>query len=189
MSKRKRHKRLFPRRYASDFINTYQGIDQSKVAAYDLLNNRQRVANTKGRRDQVEPVLNNTFMQDIPERRKLRAYDDEKKVWIDNPRSDAVEKKHLELRKEQLHKERKALITSLYATWQSKNMQKVVEYSCQILEQIGRYNLCLYFAGTEFILVLETEDTRMISRTYRSREEAMGKKADNKISWIIVEEK
>jgi len=75
MSKRKRGKRLFPKRYASDYINTSQrpqvlmfkkGEDNTQ-GGDRWFDNHGRVRTNVGPRHQREPIRNNTFMQQVPQ--------------------------------------------------------------------------------------------------------------------------
>ena len=75
MSKRKRRgKRLFPKRYTSDYINTTQrpqvlmfkkGEDNSQ-GGDRWFDNHGRVRTAVGPKHQREPIKNNTFMQKVP---------------------------------------------------------------------------------------------------------------------------
>lgn len=61
MGKKKRVKRAYLKRYASDFINVLQGIDQAKLRTY-----HERVESVSGPKNNVSPIKNNTWTQKVP---------------------------------------------------------------------------------------------------------------------------
>lgn len=207
MSKKKRNKRLFPRHFASDFINTYAGLDQSKIAAYDLYNNRARVRSTKGGRNTAEPVLNNTFTQEIPHTMSEQRYrgsivpvtneylqDGKKHTIIKHEEGrfpEDIEAANPKMwmptpRAEALKKA--ALKTkTLYRIFQSNRLQKVVEYRTIVLLNLPTLSLRLHFAGLEFVFEQTSEKYRSVSKTYSSRDEAMLAYHRSSISWSILE--
>lgn len=182
MSK-KRNKRLFPRRMASDYINTNRGIDTNKTQSYDFLNNRSRVRSTKGRRGETEPVLGNTFTKEVPETvSKQQFFDEDVNAWRPTPRRAAMIKAINQTKKGEL-------LLAIYAVWAGQRHHGIVEFQHKYIREWEDYKLILYFAGEEFIFVQETKDKRWISRTYASYLEAMRMYNTKRIVWVISKEK
>jgi hypothetical protein len=65
MAKR-RSKRLFPKRMASDFINTHRGVDTSKVINHDIFQNRARTRSLGN----INPVIVSDRQQKVTSYRK-----------------------------------------------------------------------------------------------------------------------
>src|ERR1041385_6955263 len=78
--KRNRHKRLFPVKFSSDYINVSR-IDHNKATAY----NAQRSKPVRGGRNNVEPIFNNSFV-DPSEPIEHRERVDDAHSGISNPR-------------------------------------------------------------------------------------------------------
>lgn len=73
MGKRKKGYRkrnqVFSNHYRSDRVKSKQGVNTNYVDAFEVFQQRRRARTTKGRRDQIEHVAENTFMQTIPKTR------------------------------------------------------------------------------------------------------------------------
>ena len=66
-----------------------------KMSAFDidLMNNRVRTRSTRGRRDQMVSVENNTWVQEIPRTKHLSSYEPTTKTYIPSPRRLALKTK------------------------------------------------------------------------------------------------
>lgn len=138
MSRRRRRKpkRAFPKRYASDFINVY-GVDHAKIAVYDIYRNRDRLKTF----DQPLPV---TSLAD-----KKHASEDGK-YWKDGSRH-LVE---VAARRFQISQsDRLTIVREEHFIVLEQNSDKT-------------YVLKLYFMGNSHVFELETSSKRLRSFEY-----------------------
>lgn len=134
--RRKKLKRSFPKRYASDFINVY-GIDHSKIAVFDIYRNRDRLKTF----DQPLPVTN---LAD-----KKHASPDGK-YWKDGSRH-LVE---VAARRFQISQsDRLTIVKEEHFIILEQNVDKT-------------YVLKLYFMGNSHVFELETPSMRLRSYVY-----------------------
>lgn len=168
MGKRRPHKRLFPKKDSSSYIKLPR-IDHFKAAAY----NQQRSKTTQGRREDSEHILNNSFMQPIPETRRGPR--------VPSMRALTMDAKHELMVHEALG------VYEMYRIWQSGTLQGVTHFNHVTLKQVADYKLILYFAGNTCILVMEFEGVRMISWDYESRDQAMSASRSNTVRWRLEE--
>ena len=176
MSKRNRHKRLFPKQYSASYVKTSR-IDGIKAAAY----NAQRSKATVGLRTDAEHKLDSNFMTAVPSTRSLNTYDWDRDRFVRSERGLVVDKKHELLIVEQMRKEGRYL--TFCRVWQSKYKQGVDEYICQTLIENKKFSIKVFFCGLEAIFVQEDEEIRFISKTYKGLSVAMQHYKNNNISW------
>jgi hypothetical protein len=194
MSKRRR-KRLFPKQYQSTYISAPR-IDHNKAYAY----NQQRSKATVGPRWDVEPKLDNNFMEEVPRTNSLTTFDPElidgktgepvrtrkkhQPRWP-TPRKEAVDLKHEMLVIEQKRKDGNLLM--FYKVWQGSNrLQGVHEYHSKLMKDRNGIKTTMYFSGLEVLFVMEDHEERFISKTYRGMDQAMWAYNDKKqgITWL-----
>lgn len=183
MARRKMPKRLFPKNMSASSVRTPR-IDSSKAAAY----NSQRSPATVGSRNDIEHKPNNSFTQSLPPTHFThygeKRYNPDDGTWNMSERGKVFERKH-----NMLVVEGKGLF-GLYRVWQSgMRNQGVTEYYCLTLKENKEEKISfkLFFSGSEYLYVWESEGTRRISKTYiRShdmRKEAIQRLENNKVAW------
>lgn len=211
---KKKNNRL-ANRYRANYVNTSRGVDQNRVQAYDLLNNRSRVRSTKGSRGETEPVLENTFKREVPQTLSRQMYyglhpDQNKPVeYLDEHAWTGEVRRHIHVERPeeaQLREDysnnkvwlptpkRAAEVRAkeiepktLYTTWMSERHQRVVSYHELVLEKREGFVLKMLFQGPEWMLIQEVGTRRFISRVYPNRQEAYRAYGNGKISWIMEE--
>lgn len=74
-----------------------------KMSAFDidLFNNRGRIRSTQGRRDQMIPLDDHTWVNKVPKTKHLSAYEPTTKAYIPSPRRMALEAKLNERKSEE----------------------------------------------------------------------------------------
>lgn len=184
MAKRNKERRAHLKRYASDYINTTQGpralvTDRTKpgeiLGSTKKLTEKEkfqntnvdqwfafqdRVKTTAGPKHDREPILNNTFMQPIPDQKNpFRAKHPKQKVA------------------EQLH-----------VLWQGDRNQGFDTYNCVAVLHCNPttgWKVSLYRnADTYFI---QEEDEKKIKRSiFYTRDKAIRADATSKITWVQV---
>lgn len=176
MSRRKnKHKRLFPNHMAASYVRTYKAIDTVKTQAYEIFQNHNRVCSTKGRKDQKEPIANNTFMQEIPRTKHLSTYDPLTKTFIPTPRRLSLERKMEEKIKEQ---------SSVEFFCGSDRLSGFTSWNYFVVEGKGKPGeLRLYFSRNRWKFVCVFLDSFRYSNEYSSKEEALIKHRCSRIFW------
>lgn len=176
------------------------GVDQGKIAAHEVFQNRSRVNTTQGKSHEMLPVLDNTWTKDIPQTKKHSSnafttrevikhyYDWNSKGELVRYEEPGIEygSSHISLlnaakiaeKKEQLH-----LIDHLKLAWQSSRRTGVSVFHTITLKAGTRGSLKAYFSGNEWLFVIETATTRFISKVYNGREEAMAAYEGKRIFW------
>lgn len=210
----KRGKKL-PKRYQSDFINVYGGLDQNKIRAYQIFNNRSRVLSTKGKRGDNEPVLNNTFTREVPATvSKPMYYGVHPKVnkpmeYMDKDRKGEIVK-HVEVlrseeaeareehspfkvwlptpkRKAEVRAREMAQTRTLYEVWQSERRQGVKQFHELVIEKKPGFCAKFIFSGQEWMIVQESTERRFISKIYKTRQEAYKAWGTRTVVWLKEE--
>lgn len=176
MAKRK-SKRLFPKRFASDFINTYKGADQSKIEAFDIFKNRQRVSSTVGPSSNALPKLNNSWTRNIPETKHLstRHIDETgKEHYIPTPRLLALHSKLQE-----------RLTQDGVEFWQGSLRYQGFEYGYhRIVLRTDTYDVLHYMCGNKGVIIKHfKEENRIIYSRVYGRQEALDKFEKGKVYW------
>lgn len=159
------------------------GVDTSKIAAHEMFQNRNRVNTTQGRAGEMEPVLENTWMEDIPRTGSYRDYLERRERYIKlvNEHSLVIEEENEEpLKNRKIIPQDKDLLDYMFDVWQGVRLQGVNQYHTI---NYGVYTL--YFQGDKFRFVIEDEKFRYISKLYVGR--AAAEEAYNsKIKWEIT---
>lgn len=188
-----------PKRFASDFINTSRGVDKSLTEAYDIYNNHQRVLSTTGRKDQMMPVKDNTFLQPIPKTKSLsvRATDvndnpvfdkDGRAVFIPTPKRIAKEgaKTEYVLGLKEFWSHTIEIKEGVVQTRvREGRISGFCDWNYYHIKEHSRENdkLLLYFSMERWIFVRLFPDCFWFSNTYKSKEEAMNRCNRGVIFW------
>lgn len=77
-------KRLFPKKFSSDFINAYGGVDQSKIINHDIFQNRARTRSLGN--------INPTIVSD--KQQKVTSYREDKELKALVKHEDVIWRKH-----------------------------------------------------------------------------------------------
>jgi hypothetical protein len=153
------------RAYLKKYKST--GVDINKINAHEIFQNKARVrsvAISKGQSQETEPILNNTFMQEIPETIIPRTTN----ALMDIPRVQA-----------QLTREKEIL-----SVWQSERMTGFEKYVSAILEKDNIKTLRVYISGDKRIFEIEyANKVRMRSRVYSSSQKAAEARNNGTIDW------
>lgn len=134
-----------------------------KMSAFDidLFNNRSRTQSAQGRRDQMIPLEDNTWVQKVPRTKHLSAYEPTTKAYIPSPRRLALESKLNEIVKSDM---------SDFRRWLSFMVEP---------------NLRCHFHRDVYVFV-ELDDKgnqRRHSNPYKGKDLAMAKYRRGKIFW------
>lgn len=175
---KRRSKRLFPVKYASDYINTNKGIDIVKVDAHQIFQNKNRIRSTVGRGAGTTPVLNNTFTQPIPATKHISAYDPEHDVYIPSPRRITLEAK---MHSSILSDRSQTFLQNLEHWTGTLRMSGYVQWN---YFKVG--GLRLYFQGNKWVFVNIVERELFYSKTYDCKATAMEAHKRGKIFWADV---
>lgn len=168
MGKRKRTKRLFPRKFASDYLNVLSGVDPVKTAAYEIYQNRARVKTTTGGRANASHVKNNTFMQQIPPTITSVPAG----VHMNNPRTAVA--KRIDQVKERV-----------VDVWQGDKHQGFIEFiRGPLLSDWKGVKVYLWFTGNYYKIIKTGPTFQATSATYTGREQAERVWLSDKIQWI-----
>lgn len=180
MSKRRRMKRLFPKKFASDYIKAPR-IDHNKAAAYSA----QRSKATFGSKNDVQHKPDSNFMSAVPRTKSLSTYDPDWNEWVRSQRGEVVDAKHELLRITHAKEQKRSLV--YMKVWQGQRHQGVLEYHRKVMEESDGYSIVMFFSGTEVLFVMEIGNKRWISCTYAGLEVALRQYKTNNISWITTE--
>lgn len=183
------------------------GVDAGKIVSHEIFQNRNRVNTTSGKSSEALPILNNTWLEQLPKDLRLRVQDmdtdklyrkmnafliqDPKtKEWFRTPKA-AIEARKIidQIEIEHAKDEGSMLLGALRQVWQGIRRQGVTTFNVITLESKDKFSIKLYFSGQDVRLVQETEDKRWISRQYTSHADAMQAYKSRYISWIRQEEK
>jgi hypothetical protein len=169
MAKRKA-KRLFPRKMASDFINTSQGIDQAKAGAFEIFQNRQRTRSMSEMKSEIVDGKVIHIENKVPETLGYR--EEFLNELILTPRQQAVHSSRIarEGPEIDLHDVSFGDRMLKVSTW---NRFKVVD------------KLWLYFCRQQWVFVKETEALGRVfySCVYKSKAEALLDHKRGRIFW------
>lgn len=132
----------------------------------DLFNNRGRTQSAQGRRDQMIPLEDNTWVQKVPRTKHLSAYEPTTKAYIPSPRRLALESKLQEI---------VANDRSDFAKWLSFMMPNSKFYN----------DLRCHFHKDVYVFVELNDhgDERRYSNPYNGKDLAMAKYRRGKIFW------
>lgn len=145
MGKRKRTKRVFPIRYASDFINVYQGPNRAKLAEY-----HNTVRSTKGPRHNAEPIRNNTFTQKVPKTKGKTAplhddhVPDKEKIGWD------TSEQHTQLVPKVAVQNKLREIRTMEEVWHGLTKQGVDQFHGVTLVNVPGFEVKKWFCGNRF---------------------------------------
>lgn len=207
MGKRKRGKRAHLKRFASDYINVYQGPNPTKLAEY-----HNAVKTVSGPKNNSEPVLDNSFTRPVDNgvaghwlcsncgkkfyttvhwemhMRKLRNHEriehepifvsDEKKFHLDH---DGVARPH------KLIATPKKETAARLRVWQSRTLQGFEEMKwTRLVDNNKGTSLFLGFNGAVWQFKREYADgTQKLSFEYSSKEQAMWYWDNTGIHWKV----
>lgn len=183
-NKRRLHKSL-SKRFASDFINTSQGIDQNKVEAYDIFKNRQRVQSTRGSRGNTTPISDNTWMQEVPKTKHLsiRVNTGSGDVYVPTPRRLTLERK---LEEKILDDGKKEYWASDRQAGFNHELHFVVERNWNMVQ--GELRLYFHHNIYTFVQVDSLGNRLRYSNPYKGKDLAMTKYRRGKIFWAWVKD-
>ena len=146
MAKR-RSKRLFPRKMSSDFINTYKGVDKTKVAAFDVFKNHER----------TKSLQKTSVHHEMPSTQYVK-----NKHLIFTPRVKALAQAH----------EARAATPDISSVSIGERMVKVSTWNKFRVAE----GLWLYFQGQQWVFVKESRVSQgeiLYSTIYPSKEAAL----------------
>ena len=160
---------------AASYVKTYKAIDPVKTQAYEIFQNHNRVCSTKGRKDQKEPIANNTFMQEIPRTKHLSIYDEKTKTFIPTPRRLTLERKVEERIKEESCNE---------FFIGGDRLSGFTSWNYFVVERQGEPGeLRLYFSRNQWKFVCVFQEYFRYSKEYLSKNEALLRYRCNKVFW------
>lgn len=187
-------RRIFPIRYVSDYINVYQGPNRDSLAVL-----HKTVRTVRGRRDQKEPVENNTFMKRIPPTRGRVEevwFDEENGIFRKAEPTPLEDKRRNSAKTERIVKSylkagKSWLMTSdhnrLVRLWQTENGSKwgidtMHHFKIYVDPQFG--SMKLFFGGKDFRFVEEIGAKGFLSIAYRNKQQAMDHLMMGSIRWV-----
>lgn len=139
-------KRAYLKKFSSDYINTSEGIDEERMRTY-----YERTQTTRGPKNNKEPVLNNTFMQEVPETKGRM-----------HGKGVITPKEEVNIRKRQ------------YKLMQSERLQKLTEVSSIKMLETTRLVIRMKFvSGRGFWFEKETKTHIYTSVGYENRDMAL----------------
>lgn len=160
------------------------GVDTGKIAAHAIFQNRSRVNTTQGKANGALPVLDNTWMQEIPETVTQIIEDREyngsarrsdRRLTLDKADALAAE-------------ERQFIIDACLSFWQGTRRQGVNVWVKALMEHHGDYRCYMLTSGNKYLFYWENTEERGASRIYEGREAAMSA-FRSRISWVFHEKK
>lgn len=181
MSKRKRRrtKRSFPVRYASDYINVTQRprhlvYDPEAMEGDKWFDNASRVRTVVGPKNNKEPKFNNTFMQPIPPtkgRLHHSHFDAAKQAYVEAEPTPRME------------------VQAILRKWESKDgrLHGIDEFLRQKYAEYRDRVMWLCFQGEFYCWLEETKTQLRMSCLYRGRQRALSalKDDDKHVTWMI----
>lgn len=135
-----------------------------KMSAFDidLFNNRSRTQSSQGRRDQMIPLEDNTWVQKVPRTKHLSAYEPTTKAYIPSPRRLALESKLNEIVKSDM---------SDFTKWLSFMVEPQLR--------------CHFHKGVYVFVELDVQgNQRRYSNPYKGKDLAMTKYRRGRIFWV-----
>lgn len=147
MARRKREgKRAYLKRFASDYINTLERVDNERMRTY-----YERTQTTRGPKNNKEPVLNNTFMQEVP-----------------------VTKGRMDGKGAITPREEAQIVRKQYLLAQSERLQKLAEVNSITMMDHPKFKIRLKFvSGRGFWFEKETPTAIYTSVGYENRDMAL----------------
>lgn len=174
MSKRKRRlKRSHLASYAAHRVHVPRTANQDIINAY-----HERTRSVSGRKDQVEPIPNNTFMQVVPQRRGLRDPSEDYAIEHDKAGNPV---------KVKTKPARTMVIEKLHALWQSElQRQGIDDFEYFVVRvKTSTYTLKLFTSGNRYCWVREEGTYAKRSPIYNGKEKAE-MAFNTTIPWIEV---
>lgn len=193
MGKRKRHKRLFPKKYQSNIVKVHGKIDQSKIISYEIFQNRPRNDSLAGKPVEYLECINKKgekFFSRVPVGKVLRrVFDVEVEpiphtVGIVNPdRVDAYKQRNT-----------KAVVADRWhieaaqdvLIWQNVRRQGVEKLNIIKLSDYKGVVIELQFTGNKWRIVQRTTLKICYSRIYESRDRALKAWYTDTICWSEI---
>lgn len=172
--KRSKERRSHLKRFASDYINVLSAPNPDALSAY-----QSRVSTTRGRRDQVEPILNHTWTKPLPQTWSKEGQHTERKAVIERMhRLRGVSADPIGVIKGQLRDQ------AVHST--SNTYIGVDEFHYRVIFAREGWVIKEFFSGNKFVFVQERYGISKISTVYNGRDAANRAYDSQNILWLHV---
>jgi hypothetical protein len=135
-----------------------------RIANRDIINAyHERTASVIGRKDRVEPIIDNTFTKVVPQTRGLREPSTDYKIEHDKAGNPIVVK---------TPPAKSVVVERLHLLWQGEWKQGIDDFHFIIKAKTANYTLKLFFSGNRYCWVYEADTYFKRSAIFNSKEAA-----------------